>query len=119
MSSPFGSSLLVTGPEALLAQRVVSDVKARALAAQPGADINEINAADLEFSMLSEVVGGSLFASHIVAVIDDVGACPAGVVDQLVAVDRYVPGCPPTSEALIYGLIQLQNKIRRTSTIAR
>ena len=80
MSSPFGSSLLVTGPEALLAQRVVSDVKARALAAQPGADVNEINAADLEFSMLSEVVGGSLFASHLVAVIDDVGACPAGVV---------------------------------------
>jgi len=30
-----------------------------------------------------------------------------------------VPGCPPTAEALIYGLIQLQNKIRRTSTIAR
>ena len=25
----------------------------------------------------------------------------------------------PTAEALIYGLIQLQNKIRRTSTIAR
>jgi NADH-quinone oxidoreductase subunit B len=34
-------------------------------------------------------------------------------------VDVYVPGCPPTAEALIYGLIQLQNKIRRTSTIAR
>ena len=49
MSSPFGSSLLVTGPEALLAQRVVSDVKARALAAQPGADINEINAAFAAF----------------------------------------------------------------------
>ena len=46
--------------EALLAQRVVSDVKARALAAQPGADINEINAADLEFSMLSEVVISSI-----------------------------------------------------------
>ncbi|MBI4743124.1 MAG: NADH-quinone oxidoreductase subunit B, partial [Betaproteobacteria bacterium] len=30
-----------------------------------------------------------------------------------------VPGCPPTAEALIYGLIQLQNKIRRSSTIAR
>ena len=29
------------------------------------------------------------------------------------------PRCPPTAEALIYGLIQLQNKIRRTSTIAR
>ncbi|NEC77073.1 NADH-quinone oxidoreductase subunit B, partial [Streptomyces rochei] len=30
-----------------------------------------------------------------------------------------VPGCPPTAEALIYGIIQLQQKIRRTNTIAR
>jgi NADH-quinone oxidoreductase subunit B len=29
----------------------------------------------------------------------------------------YVPGCPPTAEALIYGIIQLQKKIQRTSTI--
>lgn len=39
--------------------------------------------------------------------------------DRIVPVDIYVPGCPPTSEALIYGLIQLQKKIRLTSTIAR
>ena len=39
--------------------------------------------------------------------------------DRVVPVDVYVPGCPPTSEALIYGLLQLQNKIKRTSTIAR
>jgi NADH-quinone oxidoreductase subunit B len=31
----------------------------------------------------------------------------------------YVPGCPPTAEALLYGIIQLQQKIRRTQTIAR
>jgi NADH-quinone oxidoreductase subunit B len=39
--------------------------------------------------------------------------------DRIVPVDIYVPGCPPTAEALLYGIIQLQNKIKRTNTIAR
>src|SRR3989475_7550369 len=39
--------------------------------------------------------------------------------DRIVPVDIYVPGCPPTAEALLYGIVQLQNKIKRTSTIAR
>ena len=39
--------------------------------------------------------------------------------DHVVPVDIYVPGCPPTSEALLYGILQLQNKIWRTNTIAR
>jgi NADH-quinone oxidoreductase subunit B len=39
--------------------------------------------------------------------------------DRIVPVDIYVPGCPPTAEALLFGIIQLQNKIRRTNTIAR
>ncbi|MFN3353104.1 MAG: NuoB/complex I 20 kDa subunit family protein [Brevundimonas sp.] len=39
--------------------------------------------------------------------------------DRVVPVDVYVPGCPPTAEALIYGLLQLQKKIRRTGTIER
>jgi NADH dehydrogenase (ubiquinone) Fe-S protein 7 len=28
--------------------------------------------------------------------------------------DRYVPGCPPTAEALMYGIFQLQKKMRQT-----
>ena len=39
--------------------------------------------------------------------------------DRIVPVDVYVPGCPPTAEALMYGILQLQKKIRRTGTIIR
>ena len=35
--------------------------------------------------------------------------------DRVVPVDVYVPGCPPTAEALIYGILQLQKKIRRAT----
>ncbi|MBS0514932.1 MAG: NADH-quinone oxidoreductase subunit B [Proteobacteria bacterium] len=37
--------------------------------------------------------------------------------DRIVPVDVYVPGCPPTAEALVYGILQLQKKIRRSSPI--
>ena len=39
--------------------------------------------------------------------------------DRVIPVDVFVPGCPPTAEALIYGILQLQAKIRRETTIAR
>jgi len=39
--------------------------------------------------------------------------------DRVVPVDIYVPGCPPTAEALIYGILQLQKKIRRVGTFQR
>ena len=39
--------------------------------------------------------------------------------DRIVPVDIYVPGCPPTAEALVYGILQFQKKIHREGNIER
>jgi NADH-quinone oxidoreductase subunit B len=80
------------------------------------------------------IVAGTLtnkMAPAMRKVYDQMGSCANGggyyhysysVVrgcDRIVPVDIYVPGCPPTAEALMYGILQLQKKIRRSVTIAR
>lgn len=83
--SLFGRTVLVTGPESLLAERAVSSFTAKALEQRPDATLVRLPAGGLDSGSLTEAAGGSLFAADTILVIENLGELPAEVADQLVS----------------------------------
>ena len=75
-SSVFGSTLLVQGAEPLLAERAVAARVAQARREHPDAELTEVNAAELADGRFADLIGGSLFASWVIVVVNDLASLP-------------------------------------------
>lgn len=84
--SPFGNTLLVTGPESLLAERELGELIKAATAERPDAAVIRLSAVDLTTGGLVEATGGSLFADSSVVIVSDLQELPVEVADTLVAI---------------------------------
>ncbi|HEY5821186.1 MAG TPA: DNA polymerase III subunit delta [Propionibacteriaceae bacterium] len=69
--SPFGRVVLVSGPEALLADRAVDELIAQIRAEAPETEVSEVEAVRLDGSRLAEITNASLFSTRRAAVITD------------------------------------------------
>jgi DNA polymerase III subunit delta len=83
--SPFGRVILVSGPEALLADRAVEGLRGQIRAAAPEVELNEIEAARLDAAKLVEVTSPSLFADRRAVVITDLASLPADLYPDVIA----------------------------------
>jgi DNA polymerase-3 subunit delta len=82
--SPFGRLILVSGPEALLADRAVAGLLDQMRSEAPSVEVSEIEAARLDRGKLAEITGPSLFSSQRAAVITDLDTLPAGLETDLI-----------------------------------
>lgn len=90
-ASAFGHVLLVSGPEALLAERVVDDAIAAAHAEDAQAQVARVEGAVLDAGELATLTGSSLFAERSVVVVQDVGSVDAALHDRVAALAADLP----------------------------
>lgn len=79
----FGRTVLVSGPESLLAERAVERLVAAARRERPDAAVNRVEALTLDAGALAEVTGGSLFASDAIVVVNELSELPQDLFDAV------------------------------------
>jgi DNA polymerase-3 subunit delta len=95
--SPFGRVVLVTGPESLLADRAVDEVRKQIRVEEPDAEVAEVEASRLDGSRLAEITNPSLFSARGAAVVTDLANLPVELQPDLLA----VVGLRPDNLALV------------------
>jgi DNA polymerase III subunit delta len=74
--SPFGRLVLISGPEALFADRAVEALRQQMRSEAPDVEVSEIEAARLDSGKLAEITSPSLFSSSRAAVITELEHLP-------------------------------------------
>ena len=95
--SPFGRVILISGPEALLADRALAKIRVQMLDDAPDVEVVEIEAIRLDSGRLLEVTSPSLFSNRSAAVITDAAELTAEVAAEVLVLAR----TPPSDLALI------------------
>ncbi len=80
----FGRVVLVSGPEAVLAERAVARLVAEARRERPAASLSQVDAGTLDVGGLTEVTGGSLFATDQIVVLEGLDNLPLELSDAVV-----------------------------------
>lgn len=83
--SVFGRVVLVSGPEALLADRAVDTLLQQIRAEEPEAEVNEVEASRLDGSRLAEITNASLFSTRRAAVVTDLANLDPDLYGDLIA----------------------------------
>ena len=86
--SPFGRVILISGPEALLAERALAEIRRQVLDEAPDVEVVETEATRLDGARLLEMTSPSLFSNQCAAVITDAAELTAELAQEVLALAR-------------------------------
>ena len=84
--------MLVAGPEPVLTERAVDGLRAQASKQEPDAEVFDVEAISLDAGSLTELTGGSLFASMSIVIVRDIANLPPDLAPMILELAEQTPG---------------------------